>query len=39
MDSGDEFGGGSRFELARIHVTTVVVVEDREDGQSDLHGA
>ena len=37
-DSGDGFGG-PRFELARTDVTTVVVVEDREDGQRDLHGA
>eukprot|EP00964_Phaeocystis_antarctica_P072150 scaffold44086_cov63-Phaeocystis_antarctica.AAC.12 len=38
-DSGGGFGVGSRFELARIDVATVVVVEDREDGQRDLHGA
>lgn len=39
LDSGDGFGVGSRFELARTDVATVVVVEDRKDGQRDLHGA
>ena len=39
LDSGGGFGVGSRFELADTDVATVVVVEDREDGQRDLHGA
>ena len=39
LDSGDGLGVGSRFEPAGMDVATVVVVEDREDGQRDLHGA
>ena len=39
LDSGDGLGVGSRFEPAGMDVATVVVVEDREDGQRDLDGA